>query len=106
MNMIILGLYEVCIKITYYGGCEAYKCKQVQVGEVVQCKADFERIPISTTNNPLQVAFRAIPSHINNKNPKEICWKFGDGKGHMYPIWRRLHRTLCCSSSLRSPRQL
>jgi len=50
------------------------------VGEVVQCKADFERIPISTTNNPLQVAFRAIPSHINNKNPKEICWKFGDGK--------------------------
>jgi PKD repeat protein len=74
------GLYEVCIKITYYGGCEAYKCKQIQVGEVVQCKADFERIPISTTNNPLQVAFRAIPSHINNKNPKEICWKFGDGR--------------------------
>jgi len=74
------GLYEVCIKITYYGGCEAYKCKQVQIGEVVQCKADFERIPISTTNNPLQVAFRVIPSHINNKNPKEICWKFGDGR--------------------------
>jgi PKD repeat protein len=73
------GLYEVCIKITYYGGCEGYKCKQVQIGEVVQCKADFERIPISTTNNPLQVAFRAIPSHINNKKPKEICWKFGDG---------------------------
>src|SRR4029078_11637056 len=74
------GLYKVCIKITYYGGCEAYKCKQVQIGEVVQCKADFERIPISTTNNPLQVAFRVIPSHINNKNPKEICWKFGDGR--------------------------
>jgi hypothetical protein len=33
---------------------------KVQIGEVVQCKADFERIPISTTNNPLQVAF---PSH-------------------------------------------
>ena len=74
------GLYEVCIKITYYGGCEAYKCKQVQVGEVVQCKADFERIPISSVDNPLHVAFRAIPWHINNKKPKEICWKFGDGK--------------------------
>src|SRR5438045_2987399 len=74
------GQYEVCIKITYYGGCEAYKCKQVQIGEVAQCKADFERIPISTTNNPLNVAFRAISSHINNKNPKEICWKFGDGR--------------------------
>jgi len=74
------GLYEVCIKITYYGGCEAYKCKQLQIGEVIQCKADFERIPISSTDNPLHVAFKAIPWHINNKKPKEICWKFGDGK--------------------------
>src|SRR4029078_10405233 len=23
------GLYEVCIKINYYGGCEARRCKQV-----------------------------------------------------------------------------
>jgi PKD repeat protein len=74
------GLYEVCIKITYYGGCEAYKCKTIQVGEPIRCKADFERIPISTVSNPLHVAFKAIPWHIENKKPKEICWKFGDGR--------------------------
>ena len=73
------GQYEVCIKIIYYGGCEAKKCKVIQVGEQVRCKVDFERIPISTVNNPLHVAFKAIPWHIENKKPKEICWKFGDG---------------------------
>lgn len=74
------GQYEVCVKIYYYGGCEARKCKVVQVGEPVRCKADFEKIPISTTNNPLHVALRALPWHVENKKPKEICWKFGDGK--------------------------
>ena len=74
------GQYEVCIKITYYGGCEAYKCKTIQVGETIRCKADFERIPISTVNNTLHVAFKAIPWHIENKKPKQICWKFGDGR--------------------------
>jgi len=73
------GTYTVCIKILYYGGCEARKCKEIRVGEQVQCKADFERIPISSVNNPLNVAFKAIPWHIENKKPKEICWKFGDG---------------------------
>lgn len=74
------GQYEVCVKIIYYGGCEAYKCKTIQAGEPVRCKADFERLPISTINNPLHVAFKALPWHIENKKPKEICWKFGDGK--------------------------
>ncbi|HWN88351.1 MAG TPA: PKD domain-containing protein, partial [Chitinophagaceae bacterium] len=74
------GQYEVCIKITYYGGCEAYKCKTIRLGEPIRCKADFERIPISTVNNPLHVAFKAIPWHIENKKPKQICWKFGDGR--------------------------
>ncbi len=73
------GQYEVCIKILYYGGCEARKCKLIQIGETVRCKADFERIPISTTADPLHVAFKAIPWHIENKKPKQICWKFGDG---------------------------
>ncbi len=72
------GHYEVCIKIIYYGGCEAKKCKLVQIGEPVRCKADFEKIPISSVSNPLHVAFKAIPWHIENKKPKEICWKFGD----------------------------
>ena len=74
------GLYEVCVKIAYYGGCEAYKCKTIHVGEPIRCKADFERIPISSVNNPLHVAFKAIPWHIENKKPKQICWKFGDGR--------------------------
>jgi PKD repeat protein len=74
------GQYEVCVKILYYGGCEARKCKVIQVGEQIRCKADFERIPLSTVDNPLHVAFKAIPWHIENKKPKEICWKFGDGR--------------------------
>jgi PKD repeat protein len=74
------GLYEVCIKILYYGGCEAKKCKVVQIGEPVRCKADFERILISSTNSPLHVSFKALPWQIENKKPKEICWKFGDGR--------------------------
>jgi hypothetical protein len=67
------------VKITYYGGCEAYKCKPVQIGILLECKADFERLPVST-NDPLHVAFTAIPWQINNAKPKTICWKFGDGK--------------------------
>ena len=74
------GQYEVCIKIIYYGGCEAKKCKVLLIGEQIRCKADFERIPISSVNNPLNVAFKAIPWHTENKKPKEICWKFGDGR--------------------------
>lgn len=73
------GLYEVCVKILYYGGCEARKCKPVQVGRPDSCSANFERIPIATTNNPLHAAFRALPWHNNNKRPKKICWTFGDG---------------------------
>ena len=74
------GQYEVCVKIIYYGGCEAGKCKELQIREPVRCKADIERIPISSTNNPLHVAFKALPWHVELKKPKEICWKFGDGK--------------------------
>ena len=39
------GQYEVCVKILYYGGCEARKCKPIQVGRPDSCRADFERIP-------------------------------------------------------------
>ena len=35
--------------------------KLIHVGETIRCKADFERLPISTTNNPLHVAFKAMP---------------------------------------------
>src|SRR5687768_5961273 len=74
------GAYNVCIRIIYYGGCEARKCKPVVIAAPDECRADFEKIPVLTTNNLLTTAFRAIPWHNNNKKPKVICWKFGDGK--------------------------
>jgi PKD repeat protein len=74
------GLYEVCVRILYFGGCEARKCRPVQVGERPDsCRADFERIP-SPANNPLRAYFRALPWHNNNKKPQRICWRFGDGQ--------------------------
>ncbi len=74
------GLYEVCVKIIYFGGCEARKCKPIQVGRPDSCKADFERIPVTATNNPLRAYFKALPWHNNNRKPSRICWQFGDGR--------------------------
>ena len=48
------------------------------MGNPPECRADFERLPVST-NDPLLTAFKAIPWQINHEKPKEICWKFGDG---------------------------
>ncbi len=74
------GLYEVCVKIEYFGGCEARKCKNIQVGERPDtCRADFERIP-SPNADPRRAYFKALPSHNNNKKPQKICWRFGDGQ--------------------------
>jgi PKD repeat protein len=75
------GNYEVCVKILYFGGCEARKCKPVQIGpRPDSCGADFERVPVIDVNDPLKTIFKALPSHNNNKKPKTICWKFGDGR--------------------------
>ena len=74
------GNYEVCVKILYYGGCEARKCENIIIVAPDECKADFEQLPITTSNSPLVVAFKALPSHNNNKKPKTICWSFGDGR--------------------------
>ena len=73
------GLYEVCVKILYQGGCEARKCKTLQVGRLDTCGADFERVQ-SSANNPLQAYFVAIPHHNNNRKPARVCWQFGDGQ--------------------------
>jgi len=74
------GLYEVCVKINYYGGCEARKCKPIQVGRPDTCKADFVRLPTTAANNPLQAVFKALPQHNNNRKPSRVCWQFGDGR--------------------------
>src|SRR6185436_4589039 len=73
------GTYEVCVKILYYGGCTAYKCKNIIIERPDECRADFERIPVVELNDPFKTAFKALPSHNNNKKPKTICWIFGDG---------------------------
>lgn len=74
------GLYEVCAKILYYGGCEARKCKPIQVGRPDTCKANFVRLPITPSNSPLFAAFQALPQHNNNRKPSKVCWTFGDGR--------------------------
>jgi len=74
------GNYNVCIKIRYDGGCESSYCHPVEVGEPDLCKADFERIPVTTTNDASRVYYRAIPSNNHEKKPARICWTFGDGK--------------------------
>ncbi|MEO7923448.1 MAG: PKD domain-containing protein [Chitinophagaceae bacterium] len=73
------GAYEVCVRILYYGGCEARKCAIIHVTEADRCEADFERLPLQE-NNPLSVHFKALPGHNNNRKPARICWQFGDGR--------------------------
>jgi|CXWL01.1.fsa_nt_gi PKD repeat protein len=74
------GLYEVCVKILYQGGCEARKCTPVRIGRPDSCRADFVRLPVTTSPNPLTVIYKALPWHNNNKKPARICWQFGDGR--------------------------
>lgn len=75
------GPYNACVRIKYLGDCVAEKCKLVvlQQPPADSCRADFVRLPLTTVNNPLQVAFKALPWHNKNKKPARICWKFGDG---------------------------
>jgi PKD repeat protein len=74
------GIYEVCVRIVYEGGCEAKKCKAIAVEQADECRIDFERVHGDSINNPLLAYYKALPGHNNNKKPKQICWKFGDGK--------------------------
>lgn len=74
------GNYEICVRIKYYGGCESSKCKLVQIGRRDSCRADFTRLPFTSSNNPLTVSLKALPWNSNNKKPAKICWKFGDGR--------------------------
>lgn len=73
------GHYEVCVRIFYQGGCEARKCKSIPVGPPENCRAGFERVP-TPSNDPLDAAFKALPWHHENKKPKRVCWRFGDGR--------------------------
>ena len=74
------GNYNVCVSITYFGGCQAYKCKPVTIVRPDSCGADFNQLAVTPGNNPLFAYFQALPSHNNNKKPSRICWTFGDGR--------------------------
>ena len=72
------GVYNVCIKILYQGGCQSYACKSVQIGAADSCGAGFDtRV---STSNPVGEYFIAHPWHGNNKKPVYICWNFGDNR--------------------------
>jgi len=72
------GVYNVCIKILYQGGCQSYICKSVQIGAADSCKAGFETR--ASTANAVGEYFIAQPWHNNNKKPVYICWNFGDNR--------------------------
>ena len=74
------GVYNVCVKVRFDGGCESYYCHAIEVGEPDSCRADFERIPVTTSNDASRVYYRALPWNNHEKKPARICWIFGDGK--------------------------
>lgn len=78
------GTYNVCLKIYRYrpvlgdSVVSAQVCKTVVIETA--CQANFERVTVNATSNPLFAIFRAIPGHNANKKPVRICWTFGDGR--------------------------
>jgi PKD repeat protein len=74
------GNYNICVKVSYDGGCQAYYCHQVQVGERDSCKADFEKVAVASTNDARLVYYRALPWNNHDKKPSQVCWSFGDGR--------------------------
>jgi PKD repeat protein len=70
------GTYNVCVKITYQGGCIANYCRTIQVGGD-SCKADYNVEPVAAS--PHSRHFVAQPWHVQQKKPLKICWQFNDG---------------------------
>jgi PKD repeat protein len=73
-----IGNYNVCVKVSYDGGCQAYYCHEVVVGERDSCSANFE--VLSTASNSLRKYFIAKPWNSHDKKPLSICWNFGDNR--------------------------
>ncbi|MFI5187372.1 MAG: PKD domain-containing protein [Chitinophagales bacterium] len=71
------GVYEVCVSINYYGGCEAKKCKNL---EIFLYNADTCRVKLYETSpsiTSLAKEFYFVSSNPNK--PLRVCWSFGDG---------------------------
>ena len=71
------GQYQVCVKIIYYGGCEATKCKQITVEQPGSCHAQIYQVIPSITS--LTRGFHVITTSTSNSPIQKICWNFGDG---------------------------
>ncbi len=72
------GIYNVCVKIQYQGGCQAAYCHEVKVSGEDSCRIVYKTEKVSS--NRLALQFIAQPQHSNDKMPVRLCWKFGDGK--------------------------
>jgi len=69
-------IYEVCVKINYYGGCEAKKCKSVSIPPVIDtCGVHLFEI----TSSAMSLVRGFYFNSLNNNRPIRICWNFGDG---------------------------
>lgn len=68
------GQYEVCVEITYDGGCEAHKCTVLNIASN-NCAAELE---IKPSQNDLVKNIFVLPK-AGDRKPASICWTFGDG---------------------------
>src|SRR6266404_1525123 len=53
------GIYNVCVRILYQGGCLAYNCKLLQIGDTDSCSVKFETF--NSTGSLLGKYFIAQP---------------------------------------------
>lgn len=76
------GVYNVCLRVVFDGGCVAEKCNPVTVPAVEpvkdSCSADFAVQSVTATSFGRR--FVAKPWSSLHKKPQRICWKFGDGR--------------------------
>jgi PKD repeat protein len=77
-----LGTYNVCVAITYDGGCSSSFCHDVVLQAppppADSCHAEYTLAPVTAT--PLARTFTAIPWHNNQKRVTKVCWLFGNGR--------------------------
>ncbi|MEI9947119.1 MAG: PKD domain-containing protein [Chitinophagaceae bacterium] len=71
------GQYEVCVKINYYGGCEARTCKTVLIPNRPCSVGIIQLTPSSSVSR--ERLFYSFPHSASNSSYERICWTFGDG---------------------------
>ncbi|GAA4342612.1 PKD domain-containing protein [Flaviaesturariibacter amylovorans] len=75
------GTYNICVTVTYEGGCQTTMCRTVQLpapGPTDSCRADFGTTAMA--GNPRGRNFTALPWHNGQKPVTKVCWTFGDGR--------------------------